>query len=74
MKPQPKEETMSDLPVIIGMACRVPGANVPQALWENILAKKDLLRLMPKDRFNIEAFYHPVSTHKGTVSQAITCN
>ena len=59
---------MSDVPVIIGMACRVPGATTPSKLWENILSMKDLQRPMPKDRFNVDAFHHPDNTHKGTVS------
>lgn len=60
---------MNNAPVIIGMACRVPGASTPSKLWENILSMKDLQRTMPGNRFNIGAFHHPDNTRKGTVSR-----
>ena len=53
---------------IVGMACRLPGADNPSQLWENIILQKDLQRKMPSDRFNIDAFYHPNGANKGTVS------
>ncbi len=62
-----QQQDNMDSPVIIGMACRVPGATTPGQLWDNIVAGTDLRRPMPKDRFNIDAFYHPSNTHKGTV-------
>lgn len=52
---------------IIGMACRVPGARNPQQLWKNIIEQKDVQRKIPKERFNVDAFYHPDGTNKGTV-------
>lgn len=57
----------ADPSVIVGLACRVPGATNPSQLWENIVAQKDLQRKMPADRFNVDAFYHPDGTNKGTV-------
>lgn len=53
---------------IVGMACRVPGASRPSELWENILEQKDVQRKMPEDRFNVDAFYHPNSSNKGTTN------
>lgn len=58
---------MDNLPVVVGMACRVPGANSPEKMWDNLVAKRDLLRKLPKERFNIDAFYHPNGANKGTV-------
>ena len=52
---------------IVGMACRLPGAKSPEQLWKNIIQQKDLQRKIPDDRFNIDAYYHPDGTHKGTV-------
>lgn len=52
---------------IIGMACRVPGARNPQQLWKNIIEQKDVQRKIPKERFNVDAFFHPDGTNKGTV-------
>jgi hypothetical protein len=57
----------ADPSVIVGMACRFPGANNTSQLWEALAQKKDLQRKMPEDRFNVDAFYHPLGTNKGTV-------
>ncbi|GKZ81448.1 putative Hybrid PKS-NRPS biosynthetic cluster [Aspergillus niger] len=59
---------MENSPVIIGMACRVAGANSPSKLWDNILQKKDLRREMPPERFNVDAFYHPDRLNNGTTN------
>ncbi|OJZ91221.1 hypothetical protein ASPFODRAFT_706954 [Aspergillus luchuensis CBS 106.47] len=59
---------MDNLPVIVGMACRVAGANSPSKLWDNILQKKDLRREMPPERFNVDAFYHPDRMNNGTTN------
>lgn len=57
-----------DPSVIVGMAFRFPGATNMSQLWDNLSTKKDLLRKMPKDRFNVEAFYHPLGANKGTTN------
>ncbi|KAL8701333.1 MAG: hypothetical protein Q9224_000549, partial [Gallowayella concinna] len=59
---------MEDPTVIVGLACRVPGAQNPSQLWDNIMEQKDLQRKMPSDRFNVDAFYHPDGTNKGTTN------
>ncbi|GES59003.1 hypothetical protein ATETN484_0003022500 [Aspergillus terreus] len=59
---------MDNPSVIVGMACRVPGATTPSRLWDNIVQKRDLWRKMPQDRFNIDAFFHPDGSHKGTIN------
>lgn len=64
----PITPAVKDPSVIVGMACRVPGASNPSQLWKNIAEKRDLQRKMPEDRFNVDAFYHPDGTNKGTVS------
>lgn len=57
-----------DPSVIVGAACRVPGATNTHALWDMLEKRKDLQRKMPADRYNADAFYHPAGTNKGTVS------
>jgi hypothetical protein len=61
-----------DNSAIIGMACRLPGAKNPEQLWKNIIEQKDVQSKMPKNRFNIDAFYHPEGTNKGTVRFYLT--
>lgn len=63
-----RQPSVTDPSVIIGMACRVPGATNPSQLWDVIAKKQDLRREIPPDRFNVDAFYHPVGGNKGTVS------
>lgn len=53
---------------IVGMACRVPGASRPSELWDHILGQRDVQRKMPEDRFNVDAFYHPNPSNKGTTN------
>lgn len=60
--------TATDPSCIVGMACRVPGAQSPSKMWDNILQQRDFQRKMPEDRFNIDNFFHPDGTNKGTVS------
>ncbi|KAM5482457.1 putative PKS/NRPS-like protein biosynthetic cluster [Microsporum audouinii] len=57
-----------DFSAVIGMACRVPGASSPSKLWENIMTKRDVQKKMPSDRFNVDAYYHPDGTNKGTTN------
>jgi acyl transferase domain-containing protein len=57
-----------DPTVIVGMACRVPGATNTSQLWDVLAEKRDLQRKIPEDRFNVDAFYHPQGSNKGTVS------
>ena len=59
---------LDDPTAIIGLACRVPGAQNSTKLWENIVEQKDLQKKIPADRFNVDAFYHPNGANKSTVS------
>ena len=42
---------------ILGIACRVAGANSPSALWDNLASAKDVQSDIT--RFNIDGYYHP---------------
>lgn len=54
--------------VIVGAACRVPGATNLHELWDLLDTKKDVQKRMPSDRYNADAFYHPDGANKSTVS------
>ncbi|KAK1445344.1 beta-ketoacyl synthase domain-containing protein [Colletotrichum cuscutae] len=60
--------TENDPTVIVGLACRVPGASNPSKLWDHIAAQRDVQRKMPEDRFNVDNYYHPDGTRKGTTN------
>lgn len=52
---------------IVGSGCRFPGsANSPSKLWSLLENPRDLLRPIPKERYNNENFYHPNAAHHGT--------
>lgn len=56
--PQPIESSPLPPLAIVGMGCRFPGgANNPEHFWENLLAKKDCIVDVPKDRWEINRFY-----------------
>lgn len=64
----PQTNGLADDPsVIVGLACRVPGADKPSKLWQNITSQRDVQQKMPEDRMKVDSFYHPEPTHKGTV-------
>jgi acyl transferase domain-containing protein len=51
---------LDDPPVIVGMACRLPGdIGSPSDLWEFIVDQKSAQGPVPSERYNIEGFYRP---------------
>lgn len=54
---------------IVGMSCRFPGDGTnPDRFWEMVASKQSAWCEVPKDRFNVEAFYHPDTDRNGSVS------
>ncbi|KAL3248453.1 hypothetical protein ABHI18_012031, partial [Aspergillus niger] len=51
---------------IIGSACRFPGANSPEELWNLLLRPRDLSKKIPEDRFSAAGFWNAVGSHHGT--------
>ncbi|GKT50772.1 reducing polyketide synthase PKS1 [Colletotrichum spaethianum] len=57
---------MEDI-AIIGMACRFPGkATSPEQLWEMMIQKESAWSEFPKDRLNIDGYYHPSGDRQGS--------
>ena len=53
---------------VIDIGGRFPGsASDPEKLWELLSQGRSALREVPKNRFNIDAFYHPHAERQGTV-------
>jgi acyl transferase domain-containing protein/pimeloyl-ACP methyl ester carboxylesterase len=44
---------------VVGMACRLPGANGPDAFWELLRTGADAVTEMPSARWDVDAFYSP---------------
>ncbi|VVE78836.1 type I polyketide synthase [Pandoraea sputorum] len=60
MKMDQKSDNLSssgDRIAVIGISCRYPGANGPNELWENVLAKRQQFRSIPACRVRREDFY-----------------
>lgn len=58
---------------IVGMACRLPGeATSPDKLWKLCAEKQTAWSEVPKDRMNLEAFYHPDGERAGNVWTTIS--
>ena len=51
---------------VIGMACRLPGAENYHKFWANLLAGKDQIREIPPDRWDTGRFYSADPTKDGT--------
>lgn len=52
---------------VIGSACRFPGdSDTPSKLWELLRAPRDLLRQVPPERYDADAFHHPNGKHHGS--------
>ena len=53
---------------VIGIGFRFPGdATSPDRLWELLSNGRNAWPEFPKDRFNIDAFYHPHAERQGSV-------
>lgn len=67
-------ETMDSLDyddpvVIVGMACRLPGGvKSPYDLWEMLIHERSGQRKVPKERFNVDGYYHPEGDRAGVMS------
>ncbi len=48
--PRPEPALAADTIVVIGMACRLPGADSPEELWEQVAGGRHLVRALPEER------------------------
>ena len=53
---------------IIGLGCRFPGADNPEAFWNLLLSGTDAIREVPADRWDINSLYDPDPDAPGRVS------
>ncbi|KAF2755008.1 ketoacyl-synt-domain-containing protein [Pseudovirgaria hyperparasitica] len=54
---------------VVGLSCRFPDtATSPQKFWDFLVNARCALKDIPKDRFNIDAFWHPDSKRHGSIN------
>src|SRR4029077_17417288 len=53
---------------IIGMGCRFPGAANLQAFWQLLQGGVDAITEVPRDRWDVDAFYDPNPAKPGKMS------
>ena len=54
---------------VVGIGGRFPGdASNPEKLWDLMASGQSALSDIPKDRFNIDAFYHPDGERLGAMN------
>ncbi|KAI1330639.1 hypothetical protein F5Y16DRAFT_339584 [Xylariaceae sp. FL0255] len=54
---------------IVGVSGRFPGdATTPDRLWDMVSEARSALSDVPKERYNIDGFYHPSAERQGTTS------
>ena len=62
-----KDHTPFDI-AIIGLSCRFPGAENPEAFWDLLEKGGDAITEIPPDRFDVDAFYDPDPDKPGTIT------
>ena len=60
MKLDTLEQAQSEPIAIVGMGCRFPGgAHSPEAFWELLHAGRDTVTEVPRERWDVDAYYDP---------------
>ncbi|HUK10491.1 MAG TPA: SDR family NAD(P)-dependent oxidoreductase [Stellaceae bacterium] len=50
---------------VVGMSCRVPGANSIEGFWELLRTGTDAITDIPPERWDVDYYYHPDPAHPG---------
>ncbi|MFN2256073.1 MAG: beta-ketoacyl synthase N-terminal-like domain-containing protein, partial [Candidatus Promineifilaceae bacterium] len=61
---RPKTEPIA----IVGVGCRFPGADTPEAFWQSLLRGADAVKKVPSSRWDVEALYDPDPDVSGKIS------
>ncbi len=63
--PNPAATGFNDPIAIIGLGCRFPNADDPEAFWQLLRNGVDVIREVPDDRWDVDAFYEPSAGVRG---------
>src|SRR5712692_3470587 len=53
---------------IIGVGCRFPGADTPDAFWRLLMDRVDAITEVPRDRWDVDALFDPNPAAAGKVA------
>jgi acyl transferase domain-containing protein/SAM-dependent methyltransferase/acyl carrier protein len=62
------EHARTEAIAVIGLSCRVPGADDPEAFWRLLSEGVDAVREVPADRWDAKAYYDPDPDAPGKMS------
>src|SRR5216683_2580792 len=66
--PSDRKPSWPPFPVaIVGMSCRLPGANDIGQFWELLRSGRDAVSEVPRDRWDVDWYFHPDPTRPGRV-------
>lgn len=62
-------QTSTSQPIaIVGIALRAPGeGSDPERFWQMLLNGRSARTEIPKDRYNVDGFYHPSPDRLGSI-------
>ncbi|MEH1804166.1 beta-ketoacyl synthase N-terminal-like domain-containing protein [Nostoc sp.] len=67
--PEPRQNLKSvEAIAIIGLDCRFPGANNPEAFWQLLRNGKSAIDQIPGNRWDSHLFYNPIPAQPGKMS------
>ncbi|MDZ7963672.1 MAG: beta-ketoacyl synthase N-terminal-like domain-containing protein [Nostoc sp. DedSLP03] len=67
--PEPRRNLKSvEAIAIIGLDCRFPGANNPEAFWQLLRNGKSAIEQIPVNRWDSHLFYNPIPAQPGKMS------
>lgn len=58
-KLEAQEAEKNEAIAIIGLGCRFPGADNPEAFWQLLEEGREAIAQVPPDRWDIDAYFHP---------------
>jgi acyl transferase domain-containing protein/acyl-CoA synthetase (AMP-forming)/AMP-acid ligase II/acetylornithine/succinyldiaminopimelate/putrescine aminotransferase/acyl carrier protein len=64
----PQTDSRTETIAIVGMGCRFPGAENPEAFWRLLRDKVDAITEVPPDRWDIDDLYDPIAGAPGKMN------
>ena len=62
---QPKHEPIA----VIGIGCRLPGADSPEAFWNLLIEGRDAIGDVPPDRWDVDRLFDPEPATPGKIRE-----